>query len=65
MKRLIRQSEKRAGFTIVELLTVMSIIIILIGILVPSLNMVRRYATDVKQKGAIPQHQRGTGAFQE
>jgi prepilin-type N-terminal cleavage/methylation domain-containing protein len=50
MKRFIRQSENKAGFTIVELLTVMSIIVILIGILVPSLNMVRRYATDVKQK---------------
>ncbi len=66
MRRLIRQSEttsgpryavttpqvseNKAGFTIVELLTVMSIIIILIGILVPSLNMVNRYAKDVKQK---------------
>jgi type II secretory pathway pseudopilin PulG len=50
MKRLIRQFESKMGFTIVELLTVMSIIIILIGLLVPSLNAARRYASDVKQK---------------
>ena len=43
------QTSKRA-FTIVELLTVMSIIVILIGLLVPALNKVRQYATDVKQK---------------
>lgn len=38
------------GFTIVELLTVMSIIVILITLLVPSLNMAKRFATKVKQR---------------
>jgi type II secretory pathway pseudopilin PulG len=37
------------GFTIIELLTVMSIIILLISLLVPALNRVRRYALLVKQ----------------
>ena len=40
---------EKSGFTIVELLTVMSIIILLISLLVPALNRVRRYATRVKQ----------------
>ncbi|MEJ2702961.1 MAG: type II secretion system protein [Sedimentisphaerales bacterium] len=44
------QTSKRAAFTIVELLTVMSIIVILIGLLVPALNKVKQYATNVKQK---------------
>ena len=38
------------AFTIVELLTVMSIIVVLIGLLVPSLNRVKRYARLVTQK---------------
>lgn len=38
------------GFTIVELMTVMSVIIILIGLLVPGLNALRRYARRVTQK---------------
>lgn len=50
MKPIVKQSSRKAAFTIVELLTVMSIIIILIGLLVPSLNMVRRYAKKVRQK---------------
>lgn len=49
MKRIIKQFNKKAGFTIVELLTVMSIIVILIGLLVPALNMAKQYAKKVKQ----------------
>lgn len=45
-----KQTQNKKGFTIVELLTVMSVIIILIGLLVPALNQVKRYAKEVKQR---------------
>jgi competence protein ComGC len=49
MKSIIKQNNRKAAFTIVELQTVMSIIVILIGLLVPALNRVRIYASTVKQ----------------
>ena len=50
MKPNLKQSNKKPAFTIVELLTVMSIIVILIGLLVPALNKVKKFARDVKQR---------------
>jgi len=42
---------QKAGFTIVELLTVMGVIAILIGLLVPALNLVHDYAKEIQQRG--------------
>ncbi len=50
MEPIAKKSNEKAAFTIIELLTVMSIIVILISLLVPSLNMVKRYAKEVRQK---------------
>jgi prepilin-type N-terminal cleavage/methylation domain-containing protein len=46
----MKEQSKKTGFTIIELLTVMSIIVILISLLLPSLAMVRRFAKEVKQR---------------
>jgi prepilin-type N-terminal cleavage/methylation domain-containing protein len=48
--RKMKTEKKKKGFTIVELLTVMSIIALLLGLLVPALNQVRRIAKDTRQK---------------
>jgi type II secretory pathway pseudopilin PulG len=53
MKSIIKQSNRKAAFTIIELLTVMSIIVILIGVLVPALNNVRKFAQKVKQMAQL------------
>jgi type II secretory pathway pseudopilin PulG len=52
-------STKTKGFTIVELLTVMSIIIILMSVLVPGLQRTRRYAKVVVQKGQFHEINKG------
>ncbi|MHC4457122.1 MAG: type II secretion system protein [Planctomycetota bacterium] len=41
--------KKKKAFTIVELLTVMSIIVILFGLLMPAISLVKQYARTVKQ----------------
>lgn len=47
----MRKERKNSnGFTIVELLTVMSVIAILISLLVPALNLVHDFADEVQQK---------------
>ncbi len=50
VKSTIKNSRNKRAFTIVELLTIMSIIVILMGLLLPALNKVKRYAKEVKQK---------------
>ena len=49
MKTKMKKDKKVRAFTIIELLTVMSIIVILMSLLVPALNNVRRHAKDVRQ----------------
>jgi type II secretory pathway pseudopilin PulG len=59
----MKSKGKKIGFTIIELLTVMSIIIILLGILVPSMNAVRRYSKVVLQKGQFHDIGKGLETF--
>lgn len=44
---------RKRGFTLVELLTVLAIITMLIGLMVPSLNMVRQVAKETKQRAQL------------
>lgn len=44
------ETKKTQGFTIVELLTVMAVIAVLIGLLIPALGMVKDKAKEIQQK---------------
>jgi type II secretory pathway pseudopilin PulG len=59
LRRTKMTSTKTKGFTIIELLTVMSIIIILMSVLVPGLARTRRYAKVVTQQGQFHEISKG------
>jgi len=59
----MKPKAKERGFSIIELLTVLSIITILISLLVPSLNAVRRYSKNVTQKGQFHKIAQGLEMF--
>jgi prepilin-type N-terminal cleavage/methylation domain-containing protein len=52
-------NKKQNGFTLVELLTVMAVVGILLGLLIPALNQIGKTATKVKQKAQF--HTLGIG----
>ena len=64
MKLNAKKIEKK-GFTIIELLTVMSIIVILFGLLMPAMTLVRTYSKTVKQQAQFHAIESGLQMFRD
>ena len=56
---------RRAAFTLIELLVVMVVILILVGILIPTITMIRRQAKDAQCTSNLQQLGIGITAFQQ
>jgi prepilin-type N-terminal cleavage/methylation domain-containing protein len=56
---------RRAAFTLIELLVVMVVILILIGILIPTISMIGRQAKDAQCTSNLQQLGIGITAFQQ
>jgi prepilin-type N-terminal cleavage/methylation domain-containing protein len=59
----MEKTRRKLGFTIVELLTVMAIIAILMGLLLPAMQAVRKLAKDVSQKAQFKTIETALEAF--
>ncbi len=57
-------SQKAKGFTIVELLTVMGVIVVLISLLLPALSMVRDFSREIQQKAQFHSIEVGLGMYE-
>lgn len=55
---------KAKGFTIVELLTVMGIVVVLISLLLPALSMVRDFSNEIQQKAQFHSIEVGIGMYE-
>jgi Tfp pilus assembly protein FimT len=63
MRADIDKTNRSRTFTIVELLTLMSITAILVSLLVPTLNETRRHSYGVKTESAAERHRDWIGVF--